>query len=212
MSAARALYAATLDLTGATVVVVGAGAVALRKIQGLPAGVKRVRVVAPQVSGPVAALAKARPEIEIVQRAFEGGDLRHCRLLFCCASDAGVNAFAALQARALGVWVCQASDPEDGDLRVPAVVHAGGIAMTISTHGASPALAKALRIHFERLLKASDLAWLLARLEALRPRMKADPALKERLVGRVTEPANVARALAPRSKAGRERLQRLLKP
>jgi len=84
--------------------------------------------------------------------------------------------------------------------------------MTLSTRGASPALAKALRAHFEQLLAASDLKWLLGRLEALRPRLKADPAFKARLLERLHRKGLAARALARRSKAGRQRLQSLLKP
>jgi siroheme synthase-like protein len=212
MPAARALYPATLDLSGATVLVLGAGAVAVRKVKGLPAGLKRIRVVAPSVSAAMRDLAKRRADLEIAKRVFRGEDLRHCRLVFCCADDAEANAFAALQARALGIWVCQASDPGLGDLRVPAVVRAGGIALTLSTRGASPALAKALRVHFEKSLKASDLAWFLSRLGALRPKMKSDPVYKARVVKRLADPATVARVLAPRSKSARQRLEALLKP
>jgi siroheme synthase-like protein len=212
MRAPRALYPATLDLGGATVVVVGAGAVALRKLEGLPRGLKRARVVAPKVSAAVRALAAKRPELELVERGFEGSDLRNARLLFCCADSAEVNAFAARQARALGIWVCQAAEPDEGDLRSPAVVEAGGLQLTLSTGGASPFLAKALRAHFESRLKASDLKWFLGKLEDLRPKMKADPELKARILRRLGDPAVVARALAPKSKDGRRRLQALLKP
>lgn len=211
MRAPRALYPATLDLGGATVVVVGAGAVALRKLQGLPLGLRRVKVLAPAVSPAVAQWAKNRPEAEIIKRGFEGGDLRGCRVLFCCADDKDVNAFAARQARALGIWVCQASAPDEGDLHVPAVVRAAGVQMTLSTGGSSPAMARSLRAHFELRLKGSDLQWFLAQLEALRPRMKSDPDFGARLRKRLEDPAVSEKALAPRSKSGRARLEALLK-
>jgi precorrin-2 dehydrogenase / sirohydrochlorin ferrochelatase len=147
-AAPHALYPATLDLVGATVVVVGAGAVALRKLKGLPRGLKRVTIVAPEFSGAVRSWARSRPEAKLVRRGFERGDLKGCRLLFCCADDAGINASAARQARAKGIWVCQSSQPEEGDLQVPAVLRAGGLHLTLSTGGASPALGKALRAHF----------------------------------------------------------------
>jgi precorrin-2 dehydrogenase / sirohydrochlorin ferrochelatase len=211
MRSPRALYPATLDLGGANVVVVGAGAVALRKLQGLPKGLRKIRVLAPEVSGAVARWAKGRREVEIIRRGFEAGDLRGCRILFCCADDLEVNAFAARQARALGAWVCQASNPGSGDLHVPAVVKAAGLQLTLSTGGASPAMAKALRAWFEESLKASDLEWFLGQLEVLRPSLKADPALAQALRKRLSEPGVVERALAPRSKLGRSRLQALLK-
>lgn len=212
MSAPRAFYPATLDLTGASVLVIGAGAVAQQKLKGLPLGLKSVRVVAPKALDGVKAWVAKRPEAELLLRPLEGADLKGCRLVFCCADDADVNAFAARQAKALGAWVCQAQDPSQGDLRVPALVQAAGVQMTLSTGGASPALAKALRAHLGSWLKASDLEWLLKRLEALRPKLKQDAALKERLLKRLTDPKALALVLAAKSKDRRKRLEKMLKP
>jgi siroheme synthase-like protein len=208
----HALYPATLDLNGATVLVIGAGAVALRKLRGLPKGLKRVTIVAPVISDAVRSWAGRRPEAKLARRGFERKDLKDCRLLFCCTDDAELNASAARLARAKGIWVCQTSRPEEGDLRVPAVVRAGGLHLTLSTGGASPAVAKALRSHFEVHLRASDLRWFLRQLRAQRPKMKSDPGFKARLLERVLAPVVLSGVLAPRSAAGRRRLQSLLKP
>jgi len=211
MRAGRALYPATLDLTGATVVVLGAGKVAAQKLKGLPKGVARVSVVAPTACPEVLAWVKKHPEAELSLRAFEPSDLRGCRLLFCCSSDAEVNAYAARQARALGAWTCQAADPSQGDLRVPAVIHAAGLQLTLSTGGASPALAKALRAHLEAWFKGSDLQWVLAQMDKRRAALKADPKAKERLLKALTAPQNLALILALRSAARRKQIERLLK-
>ena len=122
-----------------------------------------------------------------------------------------MNAFAARQAKALGAWVCQAAEPDQGDLRVPAVVSVAGLHMTLSTGGASPALAKALRSHFEKSLKGSDLAFVLTELKKLRQALKKDPKVKEALVKRIASPAALALMLSPRNKAKRAKLQKLLK-
>lgn len=211
MAAARALYPAVLDLTGAGVTVLGAGAVALQKLKGLPKGAAWIRVVAPQASPAVKAWVAKRPEARLELRAFEPADLRGCRLLFCCTPDRDVNAYAARQARALGAWTCQAAEPSQGDLRVPAVIAAAGLLLTLSTGGASPALAKALRRRLEAWLKASDLAWVLDQLERRRPALKADPAAKQRLLAAVSAPAALELMLAPRSAARRKRLEKLLR-
>jgi precorrin-2 dehydrogenase/sirohydrochlorin ferrochelatase len=206
-----ALYTANLDLSAALVVVLGAGKVAAQKLKGLPEGV-RLRVVAPQAHADTLAWLKKHPQAEYLARAFEPGDLRGCRLLFCCTPDAELNAFAARQAKALGAWVCQAAEPDQGDLRVPAVVAVAGLHLTLSTGGASPALAKALRAHFEKSLKGSDLAFVLAELKKLRPGLKKDPAAKAALSLRIASPKALALMLAPRSKPRRAQLQKLLKP
>jgi siroheme synthase-like protein len=211
MRAGRALYPATLDLTGATVVVLGAGKVAAQKLKGLPKGVAKVLVVAPKADPDVLAWVKKHPQAELALRPFEPADLRGCRLLFCCASDADVNAYAARQARALGAWTCQASDPGQGDLRVPAVIHAAGLQLTLSTGGASPAMAKALRGHLEAWFKGSDLQWVLAQLDKRRAALKADPKAKAKLLKGLTTPKALAMILAPRSAARRKQLERMLK-
>ncbi len=206
-----AFYSAVLDLSGATVLVMGAGAVAWQKLQGLPAGLGRVRIVAPQASPEVKAWAAKRPEAELLLRPFEPEDLRGCRLLFCCTPDADVNAYAARQAKALGAWVCQAAEPSQGDLRVPAVIRAAGLLLTLSTGGASPALAKALRARIEKLFKGSDLAFVLAELGKRRAALKADPKAKARLLKALTAPKALDLMLAPRSPARHKQLLKLLR-
>jgi precorrin-2 dehydrogenase/sirohydrochlorin ferrochelatase len=211
MGAPHALYSAVLDLSGATVVVLGAGAVALQKLKGLPEAVGRVRIVAPKASAEVKAWAVAHPQAELLLRPFEGGDLRGCRLLFCCTADADVNAFAARQARALGAWTCQAAEPAQGDLRVPAVIRVAGLLLTLSTGGASPALAKALRQRLESQLKGSELGFVLAELGKRRAALKADPKAKAKLLKALTAPKALDLILAPRSAARRQKLQKILR-
>lgn len=211
MKAKSALYPANLDLSQSLVVVLGAGLVAAQKLKGLPEGTLQVRVVAPQAHGDVLAWLKTHPQAEFLKRSFEPADLRACRILFCCTPDAELNAFAARQARALGAWVCQAGEADQGDLRVPAIVDAAGVQMTLSTGGASPALAKALRVHFEKSLKGSDLGFVLAELKKLRPKLKQDPAAKAALLTRIASAQAVALMLAPKTKVGHARLQKMLK-
>ncbi len=187
----------------------------LQKLKGLPEGVAQVRVVAPKAHAEVLAWLKKHPKAEYLARAFEPGDLRGCRLLFCCTPDAELNAFAARQAKALGAWVCQAAEPDQGDLRVPAVISAAGLQMTLSTGGASPALAKALRAHFEKSLKASDLGFVLAGMKKLRPALKKDPAAKAALIKQIA--SCMAAGLgadagpAPQGRTAMPQLQKLLK-
>lgn len=207
-----ALYPASLDLSGARVLLVGGGAVALQKLRGLPRGLARATVVAPRFAPALKAWARGRAWVRLLPRPFRPGDARGCRLLFCCADAAPVNAAAARAGRARGAWVCQAAEPSQGDLRVPAVVRAAGLQLTLSTGGASPALARDLRRRLQADLRASDLAWLLRRLEALRPRLKADPALKRRLLKRLRSSGALGLALKPRSARCRRRLENILEP
>ena len=211
MNSRSALYPASLDLAHALVVVLGAGQVAAQKLKGLPDGVGQVRIVAPQASADVKDWLKKHPQTEYLARNFEPSDLRACRLLFCCTPDKELNAFAARQAKALGAWVCQAAEQDQGDLRVPAVLSVAGLHMTLSTGGASPALAKALRAYFEKMLKGSDLAFVLSELKKMRPALKTDPKLKAALVKRIASPAALTLILGPRNKTRHAKLQKMLR-
>jgi siroheme synthase-like protein len=208
--APRGGYPAILDLRGARVLVLGAGRVALQKLKGLPAGLACARVVAPAARPQLKAWAAKRPWVELQLRPLRAADLKGCRLLFCCADDAAANARAAAWARARGAWVCQAAEPAQGDLQVPALAKAAGVTLTLSTGGASPALAKALRRRLQAQLSASDLGWLLAQLRRRRPGLRADGAAKRALLRRLTAPQALDLALAPRTAQGRRLLLALL--
>ncbi|MGH7441995.1 MAG: precorrin-2 dehydrogenase/sirohydrochlorin ferrochelatase family protein [bacterium] len=208
---AAASYPAVLDLGGLEALVLGGGAVALRKLRGLPEGMKRIRVVAPKFSAALRIWARRHTEVQLLSRVFRPTDLVGCRLLFCCSNDAEANAVAARRARRTGAWVCQAQDPAQGNLSVPARARAGGLLLTVSTGGASPALAKALRVHFEDQLKASDLPWLLGQLRRRRAGIKSASDHKTRLIRRLADPKVVAVALGPRTARGRRRLEALFR-
>jgi siroheme synthase-like protein len=206
-----ALYSAVLDLAQARVLVLGAGRVAAQKLKGLPRGLASVQVFAPQARPAVRAWIKRRPGAVWLKRPLRAADLKGCRLLFCCSDDAAANARAAAWARARGAWVCQAAEPSQGDLRVPSTFKAAGLGLTLSTGGASPALAKALRLRLQKQLNASDLAWLLAQLGRRRQAFKADPQLKAAVLKRLLHGRGLDLALAPRRADRRRALLALFK-
>ncbi|HXC64483.1 MAG TPA: NAD(P)-dependent oxidoreductase [bacterium] len=204
-------YPVVLDLRAARVLVLGAGRVALQKLKGLPKGLASVRIFAPQARPALRSWLKRRPEAAWLRRPLRAGDLKGCRLLFCCSDDPRANARAAALARARGVWVCQAAEPSQGDLRVPSTFKAAGLGLTLSTGGASPALAKALRQRLQKQLNASDLAWLLAQLARRRQAFKADPRAKAALLRRLLGGRGLDLALAPRRADRRRALMALFR-
>ena len=208
---AAALYNAVLDLRAARVLVLGAGRVAAQKLKGLPPGLAAVRVFAPQARPGGRAWVRSHAGAAWIKRPLRAGDLKGCRLCFCCSDDPRANARAAAWARARGAWVCQAAEPSQGDLRVPSTFKAAGLSLTLSTGGASPALAKALRLRLQRQLNASDLAWLLAQLGKRRRAFKADPRAKAALLKRLLNGRGLDLALAPRRADRRRALMALFK-
>jgi precorrin-2 dehydrogenase/sirohydrochlorin ferrochelatase len=137
-------YPVFLDLRGRSVVVVGAGPVAVRKVKGLLEAGAVVTVIAPEsITGlPV------RQKI----RKYRPGDLKGAVLAFTATNDRAVNAQVTAEAKRRHIPVNVADAPEEGDFIVPARVRRGRIQIAISTGGESPRLAKQLREKLESVL------------------------------------------------------------
>ena len=146
-----ALFPLFVELEGRPCVVLGGGAVAERKVEGLLAAGAVVTVVSPVITDPLAELASAG-RIAHVARAYAEGDLAGAALAFAATDDGRVNAAVAREGRARGVWVNAADDPAHCDAILPAIVRRGAVTVAVSTGGASPALARAVRERIEAAL------------------------------------------------------------
>ena len=137
-------YPVVLRLSGKRVLVVGGGAVAARKVEGLLAAGAAVTVVAPAV---VAELrdAAARGEVEIVERSYRSGDLEGSWLVLTATDDDTTQQQVFDDAEAAGIWVNAADDPQRCSFFLPAVHPREPVLVAVSTQGTSPALAAWLR-------------------------------------------------------------------
>src|SRR5262249_38259973 len=137
-----------LDLTGRSVVVVGGGAVGSRKAAAAVAAGAVVRVIDPTSAAEVAGVIH-------VPEPYRAEHLAGACLVFAAAT-AEVNARVVADAKARGIWVNSATDPEAGDFFLPAVVRVGGLTVAAHTGGAAPALARRIR---EKLAAEFDAAF-----------------------------------------------------
>jgi siroheme synthase-like protein len=97
------LVPVVLDLEGVFCVVIGAGAVAERKIGTLLRGGARVRVVAPVATPAIRAWAR-RGRLDWRRTTWRPASRRGARLVLACASDDAVNRAVAVRARSAGVF------------------------------------------------------------------------------------------------------------
>jgi len=164
-------YPVALDLTARPVLVVGGGPVAARKVEGLLAAAARVTVVSPTLVPALAALARAG-RLRHRARRFRPGDLRGVALAFAASGDPAVDAAVAAAARRRGVWVNVADDPARCDVILPSVLRRGDLQIAVTTGGASPALARAVRLELERLVPA-EYAELVALVGEVRRALRA---------------------------------------
>lgn len=161
----RRYYPAFLDLKGKPCVVVGGGRVAERKVAALLRAGARVRVISPAVTNRIAAQA-AHGRLEVVLREYRAGDVKGAFLAIAATSDDRINAAVSADAPCL---VNVVDEPERANFIVPSVVERGPLCIAVSTSGASPAMARAIRQELERLY-GSDFGRYLAFMAALRRR------------------------------------------
>lgn len=137
------MFPVMLNLKDLRVLVVGAGPVGLRKAKLAEDAGAVVMIVDPTI-----------PSSE----EFAVHHLAGIQLVFACAT-AEVNANVVEACRERGIWVCDAIVPERGTFTLPAVVKRGELQIAVSTGGASPALARKLRLELEDTFDESYGDW-----------------------------------------------------
>jgi len=141
-------YLVNLVLEGRTAVVVGAGKVALRKVEGLLLGGAQVTVVAPTACLEIEALVEAG-RIVLRREPYRSAHLEGAFLAIAATDDEAVNAKMAEDAQRLGVLVNVVDRPALSSFFLPATVRRGELILGVATGGRCPALASALREELE---------------------------------------------------------------
>lgn len=153
------LFPAFIKLARRHCLVVGAGEVALQKIQALLACEAQVRVVALRIHPEIAALGAAE-RIEIAQRAFSPDDLKDIFLVIAATDDPLVNAAVYESAVKRNILCNSVDDPPHCDFYFGSLVSRGDLQIAISTAGESPALAQRLRKEIDAQLPGDLGEWL----------------------------------------------------
>jgi precorrin-2 dehydrogenase/sirohydrochlorin ferrochelatase len=141
----RPYYPAILDIAGRDALVVGAGKVGEGKIAGLLAGGGRVKVVSLDATDRVQRWAKSG-DIALELRAYESTDLDGAFLVIAATenNDTNVKVFSDAEERRT---LCNVVDVTHlCNFILPSIVRHGDLAIAVSTGGASPALARRIRI------------------------------------------------------------------
>lgn len=161
-------YPVSLVLQDRAALVVGGGAVATRKVEGLlPAGA-HVTVVAPEVTEALRALADAG-RCAWRAKAHDAADLSGADIVFVATDDEDVNARAYRDASGAHLMVNVADRPELCTFFLPSVLRRGKLSIAVSTEGASPLTARRLRRELEERIPAGFETYL-DLLAAWRPR------------------------------------------
>jgi uroporphyrin-III C-methyltransferase/precorrin-2 dehydrogenase/sirohydrochlorin ferrochelatase len=123
-------YPSGLRLAGRTVVVVGGGHVAQRRVPGLVAAGALVQVVSPDVTPAIEGLATAG-EVTWHARAFDESDLDGAWYVIAATDDAAVNDAVGRAAEARHTFCVRSDDAGAGSAWTPAVGRHGGVTVAV---------------------------------------------------------------------------------
>jgi precorrin-2 dehydrogenase/sirohydrochlorin ferrochelatase len=149
-------YPAMLRLENITVLVVGGGEVASRKINDLiPCGAI-MKVVSPQICDEILELKKIHNEkLSLIEREYQTSDVDGIQIIFAATSDKKVNRRVYDDAKERRIFVNSADDPESCSFIVPSSFSRGDLQICVSTSGSSPAFAALIRRNIEKIIPSN---------------------------------------------------------
>jgi siroheme synthase-like protein len=142
-------YPVSLDVRGRRCVVVGGNGLAEERARALLEAGAEVTVVAATLTDGLAELAAAG-RVAHVARDYRAGDLDGAFLAIGATFDADVNGRLWAEAETRGVLLNAVDDTPHCHFALPSVLRRGPLAVTVSTGGRSPALARRIRRDLER--------------------------------------------------------------
>lgn len=164
-----AKYPIFLELSGRRAVVVGGGAVAVRKAQTLLAAGARLVIVAEHIEDKLTALWKGTNP-EIIKSKYSKDYIAEAVLVIAATNNSKLNKRIYKDCQELEILCNVVDAPELCDFFVPAVVKRGDLQIVIGTEGYCPAYAGHLRKKLEQTFTDKH-GEFLAELETLRKRI-----------------------------------------
>lgn len=194
-------FPVNLNLVGRPVLVVGGGRIAFRKVQQLLAAGGDVTVLAPQIIEEFNDIS-----VTLIHREYTIGDAAQFRLVITATGNTPVDQAIFDECEELGIWVNSADDPQRCSFTLPAAFRRGPVMVTVSTGGASPALASFLRSELEQLI-GEEFVEVAASLAAQRAQFHSNgistedvdwkPIIREALQQSAIECPHLMQSLAP---------------
>lgn len=162
-------YPIFLELAGRRVVVIGGGAVAVRKAQALLSAGARLVIIAEHVDDLLTALC-ADSNAELIKSRYSKNYLSGAVLAIASTNNQQLNRRIYKDCQELEILCNVVDNPELCDFYVPAVVKRGDLQIAIGTEGYCPAYAGHLRKKLGQIFTDKH-GEFLAELEALRKRI-----------------------------------------
>jgi len=161
-------------LAGRIVVVVGGGELAVRTTEALLKCDAEVRLIGPTPSRAFARL-RGVPNLTVIARSLEYGDLEDALLALAVDEDPAVNLRTAREGLEWNVLVSVADELALSDFVVPSFVHRGGLTLALHAGAPDTTLANRISEDLERAL-GPEYGDFIAALERARDRINREVA------------------------------------
>ncbi len=165
-----------MDMIDLKILVVGGGAIAAEKLEKVTDFTKEITVIAKEVSPQTQQLIKDHC-LTLYTRPYKEGDIQGFDIVIVATDTVDLHKAIYKEARPYRILVNSVDNTDYCDFIFPSYVRKGDLTIAFSTGGASPAFAKQIRRHFEKLIPDSVGAFL-AKMKGLRKTM---PKGKERM-------------------------------
>jgi precorrin-2 dehydrogenase/sirohydrochlorin ferrochelatase len=174
-------------------VVIGGGAVAVRKVQALAEANARITVVAEHVQNSLLEAFQV-PQVELIISAYRKDYLVGATLVIAATNDQVLNRQVYEDCQELEILCNVVDQPELCDFYTPAVVKRGDLQIAIATDGHCPAYAGHIRNKLEEMF-TQEHGRFVEHLEAIRTRILnevADPNARKAILGRLVSDESFA--------------------
>ncbi len=151
-----------LKLDGKTIMLIGGGAEAYRKVQSFLDSGAKIWLISREFSAEVQKLGEEK-KVALLKtgikdaQAFVDSLNPKPDILLAVTNDSALNLGLVKAAKYYGCMVYAVDNPALSDFILPAVAHVGDVKVAVSTGGRSPAMARVLRERIEKLITPEDL-------------------------------------------------------
>lgn len=142
-----------------TALIVGGGKIAARKLIKLLEGSANVTLIAPEISPEIRNFSKEK-SLSICQRKFEDSDIGNQDLVVAATNSKTLNVHISELCRSRKINVNVVDNHDLSTVYFPAVFKKGKLSVGVSTFGAAPGFAKAMKEKLADFVSENDIALL----------------------------------------------------
>ncbi len=143
-----------LDMNNLKVLLVGGSTIATEKLEKLLIFTKEITILSLRIDEHMSTLAK-KHNLTLYQRAYKEGDMEGFDLVIVATDTVDLHKAIYEESRETRILVNSVDNTDYCDFIFPAFVQKGDLTIAISTGGASPAFAKRMRQHLDKIIPNS---------------------------------------------------------